>query len=440
MKSNQYISQVREQYEALPYPPRDPAEEKSRLVRTWLDDLAMINHYCFAGKQTFRGRFRILVAGGGTGDSTIFLAEQLRHTDAEIVHLDISQAAIDLAQQRARMRGLENITWVNESLLALPDLDLGAFDYINCLGVLHHLEDPDSGLRALRSVLNETGALGIMVYATYGRTGVYQMQALLRKINEGAPDATARLNNAKEVLAFAPPTNWFLRAGDLFLDHKIWGDAGIYDLLLHSHDRAYTVSELYDWICDQHGLHLELTYPGRGRSIYLPETVVAPAQPGFLASLKSMPPRLQHEIAELLSGCVIMHTFYAMRSAGATAPYGDADYVPCLCNGPTGDHLAASIRRHGSQPFMLNDTQAQIAGHLDPGKFGEYIVKYIDGRRDFREIFSKVREEPAVRASPPDDTALFGDFHPLYHFLQNIDRILLRHRLVECPSFGEKRP
>ena len=39
----------------------------------------------------------------GTGDATIFLAEQLRATNAEIVHLDMSHASTALAQQRARM-------------------------------------------------------------------------------------------------------------------------------------------------------------------------------------------------------------------------------------------------------------------------------------------------------------------------------------------------
>ncbi len=107
MSSTRYVAQVREQYEALPYPPRDPGDEKNRLVRTWLDDLAMINHYCFSGKQTFRNRFRVLIAGGGTGDSTIFLAEQLRHTDAEIVHLDISRAAIEVANACGARMGAE---------------------------------------------------------------------------------------------------------------------------------------------------------------------------------------------------------------------------------------------------------------------------------------------------------------------------------------------
>ncbi len=436
MSSTRYVAQVREQYEALPYPPRDPGEEKNRLVKTWLDDLAMINHYCFSGKQTFRNRFRVLIAGGGTGDSTIFLAEQLRHTDAEIVHLDISRAAIEVARQRAQVRGLDNISWVNESLLAIGGLGFGKFDYINCLGVLHHLEDPDAGLRALLKVLKDTGALGVMVYAQYGRTGVYQMQSLLRMINGDAPDTKAKIANAKEVLESAPETNWFIRGEDLFVDHKIWGDAGIYDLLLHSHDRAYTVGELYDWFSNQHGLHLELTYPGRGRSSYLPEMVVAPTQPHFLASVAALPQRSQHEIAELLSGCVIMHTFFATHSADARAPYGDLDYVPCFFNGPNGPRLSSVIRQNNSQPFMLADSNTGIAGYLNPGKFGEYIVNYIDGQRDFREIFSLVRTKPDIQPSSPTDQELFRDFQALFDFLTSIDRLLLRHRAVQYPQSG----
>ena len=145
-----FLPAVRSQYEALPYPPCNPEDDRTRLVQTWLEDLPMINHYCFAGKQSFKNNFRALVAGGGTGDATIFLAEQLRATNAQIVHLDMSQASIAIAQQRAKIRGLANITWVHDSLLNLPMLGLGEFDYINCSGVLHHLADPDAGFAQRR--------------------------------------------------------------------------------------------------------------------------------------------------------------------------------------------------------------------------------------------------------------------------------------------------
>ena len=120
-----YLPEVRNQYEALPYPPCSPQDEHQRLVLTWLEDLPMINHYCFAGRQSFKNGFRALVAGGGTGDATIFLAEQLRSigaTNAEIVHLDMSEASIALARERAQIRGLGNIRWVHDSLLNLPAL------------------------------------------------------------------------------------------------------------------------------------------------------------------------------------------------------------------------------------------------------------------------------------------------------------------------------
>ncbi len=161
-----HLPEVREQYERLPYPPCDPEDDNRRLVTTWLDDLPMVNHYCFGGAQSFARGFRVLVAGGGTGDGTIYLAEQLRATDAEIVHLDLSEASINIARRRAEIRKLENIRWVHDSLLSLPRLGLGEFDYINCVGVLHHLADPDAGLEALLSVKKPSGALGVMVYGT----------------------------------------------------------------------------------------------------------------------------------------------------------------------------------------------------------------------------------------------------------------------------------
>ena len=434
MTTRNYLPDVREQYEELPYPPRDPNDEKNRLLRTWLDDLAMINHYCFSGGGAFRNGFRVLVAGGGTGDSTIFLAEQLRHTNAEIVHLDMSEASIEVARQRARVRALDNIEWVHDSLLALPQLGLGKFDYINCIGVIHHLEDPDAGLRALLAVLKDTGAMGIMVYAQYGRTGVYQMQSLMRLINGDGADTRRKITNTREVLTAAPLTNWFKRGEELFNDHKFWGDAGIYDLLLHSRDRAYTVGELYDWFEGQHGLHIDLTYPGRGRSAYLPHMLAARGQPQFLKSTQALSPRKQLEIGELLSGAVIMHTFFATHRVDAKAPYGNLDYVPMLVNGPNGNQLSVLIRQNNSKSFMVNDSSTGIAGLLDPGRFGAHIAKHIDGEGDFRTIFARVRTEPEFRASPLTDDDLWRDFRPLYDFLTAVDRLLMRHRNAELPA------
>ena len=77
--------------------------------------------------------------------STVFMAEQLSHTNAEIVYLDFSSSSMKIAKERARMRGLDNIVWVNDWIENIPHLDLGKFDLIECSAALHHLKDPLGG-------------------------------------------------------------------------------------------------------------------------------------------------------------------------------------------------------------------------------------------------------------------------------------------------------
>lgn len=427
-----YLQSVRDQYEELPYPARNPDDEATRLITTWLDDLPMINHYCFAGKQTFKDAFRVLVAGGGTGDATIYLAEQLRGTNAEIVHVDLSDASIAIARKRAERRSLENIRWVHDSLLNLPHLDLGLFDYINCSGVLHHLTDPDAGFRALRPLLNSQGAMGIMVYGQYGRTGVYQMQALLRAINQGEHDSEKKILRARDLIASAPATNWYKRGQSLYVDQTA-NASEVFDLLLHSQDRAYTVPQLYEWIVDQHQLNLHFTDAERGGAMYMPQLVVGPKKHEYLDWVSSLPLRTQQEIAELIGGTLIRHSFYVTQEPDTEAPYGDADYVPLFIHEPiTGRDLAAFIEREQQKtnPITINHIHTGVVAEIDAGKYAKYILSHIDGQKTFGEIFATIRGLDKFKKCPPSNDDLFADFKALFEFLRAIDRLLFRHKSV----------
>ena len=427
-----HLPDVRSQYEALPYPPCDPQDDRKRLVLTWLEDLPMINHYCFAGKQSFKHGFRALVAGGGTGDATIFLAEQLRHTNAEIVHLDMSQASIAIAQERARIRGLSNIQWIHDSLLNLPRLTaqgLQPFDYINCSGVLHHLAEPDAGLQALRSVLKSTGSIGLMVYAAAGRTGVYQMQSLMRLVNENVNaggDEQRKITNTRDVLASLPASNWFKRSEDLHHDHKM-GNAGIYDLLLHSQDRAYSVGELFDWLEVQNGFHLQFSDVQRGRSPYLPHMVLGSKPPAMAAALRQRPLRQQYEMAELMSGSIITHSLYLTPSASSVAAYGDPAAIPFFYHEPLTGEIAAKV--FGSQrgkPFLLQHQHSGVQLMVNPGKYGAQILRLMDGNRSFGQIFNQFRADWHGQSAAPGDQALFTDFAESYETLNALERLLLK--------------
>src|SRR5512143_2546413 len=245
MTDSSSVDDVRTQYEALPYPPRDPREEAIRLVIVTPRHLLEVNHYLFAGRLNFNRPFRALVAGGGTGDACIMMAQQLadRRCPGEVVYLDLSTASRAICEGRAKARGLRNINFLTGSLLDLPTMPIGQFDYIDCTGVLHHLPDPAAGMRALASVLQPDGGVGVMLYGEYGRSGVYPLQELLRTLAPQSMATEDRIAMAKRLIRFLPTTNLF-RRNPYLNDHVTGGDAGLYDLLLHSCDRAFTVPEI----------------------------------------------------------------------------------------------------------------------------------------------------------------------------------------------------
>ena len=118
------------------------------------------------------------------------------------------------------------------------------FDLIVCTGVLHHLADPDAGLRALRDVLKPDGAMHLMVYAPYGRAGIYMLQEFCRRVGiDATDDEIGDLIAALEALPAAHPLARLLREAPDFRQ-----EAALADALLHPQDRAYSVPQLMEFI------------------------------------------------------------------------------------------------------------------------------------------------------------------------------------------------
>src|SRR6202011_3266264 len=116
-----------------------------------------------------RANREILVAGCGTSQAAI---HALREPDARVTAIDISETSLRHTRDLQRKYGLRNLDLHRLAIEQVEELGQ-TFDQIVCTGVLHHLRGPDIGLRSLRNVLAPSGAMHLMVYATYGRTGVY---------------------------------------------------------------------------------------------------------------------------------------------------------------------------------------------------------------------------------------------------------------------------
>jgi hypothetical protein len=67
-------AQLAAQYEAFPYPQRDPRDEAKRLIIGSPGHLREIDYWVFGAHRPASRPLNALIAGGGTGDATIMLA------------------------------------------------------------------------------------------------------------------------------------------------------------------------------------------------------------------------------------------------------------------------------------------------------------------------------------------------------------------------------
>lgn len=115
---------------------------------------------------------RILDAGCGTGEKSVFLAKA---GAKEVVSLDFSKTQLKEAKLRASKEGLKNIIFVEKNILEDNLEELGKFDLIISLGVLHHTENPKLGFSQIVGQLNNNGIVIIGLYHKYSRI-FYKLQ------------------------------------------------------------------------------------------------------------------------------------------------------------------------------------------------------------------------------------------------------------------------
>ncbi|MGR3496968.1 class I SAM-dependent methyltransferase [Citreimonas sp.] len=359
---------VTEQYEAYPYPERDPADEAKRLIVGSPSHPWEIDHWLFGGRRDWSRPFRALVAGGGTGDGLIQLAQVLTSAGVEhaITYVDLSTQARAVAEARAQARGLTGIKFHTGSLLDASDM--GPFDYIDCCGVLHHLPQPEDGFRALRAALAPSGGMGFMVYAPYGRSGVYPLQEAFGALFDGLPPE-ARLQKARAIVAALPEGHPF-RANRNLGDHEA-SDAGFYDLLLHGQDRAYAMGELLE------------TLAATGWRL---QGFATPALYD-LARIADRPEGMDDAtatgVAEKLRGTIRMHIAYAVPAEDARKPARGSDrtLVPRL-RGVQAAALARAVAQGRDIPVTLKEAQAV----LRLPKAAAPLIAAIDGKRPLSAI------------------------------------------------------
>jgi SAM-dependent methyltransferase len=232
-------AEVQDFYERYPYPrPIDSLENYRRL---WQDqERHRADYHLFWPAKPYSEDQSILVAGCGTSQAA---KHAMRWPAAQVTGIDFSATSVRCTEELKRKYNLRNLD-VHQLPIERASELATSFDQIVCTGVLHHLADPDAGLSALRSVLKQDGAMHLMVYAPYGRTGIYMLQEFCRRIGIAATDEGIRdLVAALKSLPPGHPLESLLREAPDFRH-----EAALADALLHPQDRAYSVPQLFDFL------------------------------------------------------------------------------------------------------------------------------------------------------------------------------------------------
>lgn len=365
---------VRAFYERHPYPA--PVDDLGRYRQRWGHARRRADAYLFRPSEAYREDRSILVAGCGTSQAAKYA---LRWPRAHVTGIDVSSASIRETLKLKRRHGLDNLDLHELAIERAIELKR-SFGHVVCTGVLHHLPDPELGLRALRDVLEPEGSMHLMVYAPYGRTGVYMLQDYCRRLGIGTtPNEIRELAAALNMLPPDHPLLPLLRNARDF-----HGEAGLADALLHPQDRAYSVPQLFDFI-GAAGLKF-----GRWlrQAAYLPQCGAlarSPHQP----KLMHLPVEGQYAAVELFRGSMVHHSFVAYRNDGMRQESigfdGDAwlGYVPIRIP----DTIVVQERLPaGAAAVLINRNHTYTDLYLPIDTQQKMLFDAIDGARSIGEI------------------------------------------------------
>ncbi len=380
---------VRAFYESHPYPApvsslerrldlyRDPRRRRAQNLLLW-------------PLEKPRADRKILIAGCGTSQAA---RHAMMEPEARITAIDISETSLRHTRDLRAKHDIRNLRLHRLAIERIEELG-ETFDQIVCTGVLHHLSDPDAGLRSLRNVLTVDGAMHVMVYAPYGRAGVYMMQDYCRLLGIGVRDAELRdLSETIQALSSDHPIAGVLKRAKDFAQPDALADA-----LLNPQDRAYSVSQLYEWL-ERCGLKFGRWHE---QAPYLPQCGAIARTP-HAARLTALPSRAQHAAMELLRGTMDRHGFNTYRDDREREPQpitfeGDLwrGFVPVRLPWTL---IVKDRAPRGVSAVLINPRHMypDLALFIDAAQ--ERLLKAIDGERSAGEILqSAVTSEETGRA------------------------------------------
>lgn len=230
---------VRDQYEANPYPrwSRFAARHSPAPIDTVLRGAPLrfdIGDY-YAPETP-----EVLIAGCGTGQQALLAAS--RYAGARILAVDLSLSSLGYATRKTRDLGVETIDYAQADILMLGALDR-RFDLIECVGVLHHMDDPLAGWRVLTGLLRPGGVMKIGLYSEAARQDVVAARSLIAE--QGFAPTPEGIREARAAIAERADNGDALMAS-IAIRNSFFSASECRDLIFHVQEHRFTLPQIAD--------------------------------------------------------------------------------------------------------------------------------------------------------------------------------------------------
>ena len=233
------MKKIKEQYNLYTYP--EPIEDMKKAIDNGYIDLSDANLFwdTFFPDKAYTNNLNVLIAGCGTNQE-IYLA--LANPNWKIYGIDLSENSIKFVEKQIKKYDLKNLTIEMKDIFEITSKE--KYDLVISTGVIHHTKDPKLALKTLSTATKKEGALCIMVYAKYFRTGVYDLQKIFKYL--GIKQDAEGIKFVKNYIENILPDDHIAKKFYKSTSSEI--DTAIVDTWLNPQDTAYDANDLKELI------------------------------------------------------------------------------------------------------------------------------------------------------------------------------------------------
>jgi len=229
-KIDKITEKVQSMYKKYPYP--SPSTDPSQTNEL----LNLLKIYELESRIKLEDK-NILDAGTGSGHRITNVANFYKKCN--FLGIDVSKKSLQIAKQLIKQKKISNLKLKNINLMN-EFSEIGKFDIILCMGVLHHLSNPIKGLKNIKNVLEKDGIIFLYLYGKLGgHNRMLNKKLISTLLGKDNSNYEKGIKIAREL-----NLNNFEYGWNVDFKNKKEEDSLIVDYLLHANEILYDFDEI----------------------------------------------------------------------------------------------------------------------------------------------------------------------------------------------------